>query len=75
MSKSKSPIIIAVFLVTWLLSTVAFIVLKCLGLLSWSWWWLLVPLLGTPALAILAVGTVAFCTIFITFTSKTNKLL
>lgn len=75
MSKSKSTIIIAVFLVTWLLTTVTFIVLKCLGLLSWSWWWLLVPLLGTPALAILAVGTVAFCTIFITVTSKTNKLL
>lgn len=75
MNKSKSPIIIAVFLVAWLLSTMAFIVLKILGVISWSWWWLLVPLFGSPALAILAVGTVAVCTIFITVTSKTNKLL
>lgn len=75
MSKSKSPAILAVFLVTWFLSTAAFIVLKCLGLLSWSWWWLLVPLLGTPALAILAVGTVAICTIFLTVTTKTNNPL
>lgn len=75
MSKTKTPIFFAVFLVTWLLSTVAFIVLKSIGLISWSWWWLLVPLFGTPALAILAVGTVAVCTIFITVTSKTNKLL
>lgn len=75
MSKSKSPVILAVFLVTWFLSTAAFIVLKCLGLLSWSWWWLLVPLLGTPALAVLAVGTVAICAIFLTVTTKTNKKL
>lgn len=75
MSKRKSPIFAAVFIATWLISTVAFIVLKSLGVISWSWWWLLVPLFGTPALAILAVGTVAVCTIFITVTSKTNKLL
>lgn len=75
MSKSKTPIFVAVFLVTWLLSTVAFIVLKTLDLISWSWWWLLVPIFGTPALAILAVGTVAVCIIFITVISKTNKLL
>lgn len=75
MRKSKSPIVVVMFLVTWLLSTVAFIILKILGLVSWSWWWLLVPLFGTPAIAILAVGTVAFCAIFITVTSKTNKLL
>lgn len=75
MSKSKSPVILAVFLVTWFLSTAAFIILKCLGLLSWSWWWLLVPLLGTPALAVLAVGTVAICAIFLTMTTKTNKRL
>lgn len=75
MSKSKTPIFVAVFLVAWLLSTVAFIVLKTLDLISWSWWWLLVPLFGSPALVILAVGTVAVCTIFITVTSKTNKLL
>lgn len=74
MSKSKSPILVAVFLVAWLLSTAAFIVLKCLGILSWSWWWLLVPVLGTPALAILAVGTVVFCVIFLTMVSKVNKL-
>lgn len=75
MTKSKTPIILAVFLVTWFLSTAAFIVLKCLDLLSWSWWWLLVPLLGTPALAVLAVGTVAICAIFLTVTTKTNKPL
>ncbi len=74
MKKSKTPIIFAVFLVAWLLSTVAFIVLKCFGVLSWSWWWLLVPVLGTPALALLAVGSVAFCTIFITLTSKVTKI-
>lgn len=74
MSKSKSPVIVAVLLVAWLLSTAAFIFLKCLGVLSWSWWWLLVPALGVPAIMILAVGTVAVCTIFITLTSKVNKL-
>ncbi|WP_303022981.1 hypothetical protein [Duncaniella muris] len=74
MRKNKTTIIVAVFLVAWLLSTVAFIVLKCFGVLSWSWWWLLVPVLGTPALALLAVGTVALCTIFITLTSTVNKL-
>lgn len=73
MSKSKSPVIAAVLLVAWLLSTVAFIGLKCLGILSWSWWWLLVPILGVPAIVILAVGAVAVCTIFITITSKVNK--
>lgn len=75
MNKSKSLNFVAVFLVAWLLLTVAFIVLKCLGTISWSWWWLFVPLFGTPALAIMAVGTVAVCTIFITVTSKTNNLL
>lgn len=74
MKKNKTPIIVAVFLVAWLLSTVAFIVLKCFGVLSWSWWWLLVPIFGTPLLALLAVGTVALCTIFLTLTSKVNKL-
>ncbi len=74
MKKRKTPIIVAVFLSVWLLSTVAFIVLKCLGILSWSWWWLLVPILGTPALAILVVGIVAVCTIFLTIINKTNKL-
>lgn len=75
MSKSKSHVILAVFLATWLLFTVTFIVLKSLGFLSWSWWWLLVPLLGTPALAVLVVGTVAICAIFLTITTKTNKPL
>ncbi len=75
MSKSKSPVILAVFLVTWFLSTAAFIILKFLGVLSWSWWWLLVPLLGTPALVVLAVGTVAICAIFLSVTTKTNKPL
>lgn len=74
MKKNKTPIIVAVFLVAWLLSTVAFIVPKCFGVLAWSWWWLLVPIFGTPLLALLAVGTVAFCTIFLTLTSKVNKL-
>lgn len=74
MKKNKTPIIVAVFLVAWLLSTVAFIVFKCFGVLSWSWWWLLVPIFGAPLLALLAVGTVAFCTIFLILTSKVNKL-
>ena len=75
MRKNKIPILAAVFLVAWLLSTAAFIALKCLGILSWSWWWLLVPVLGTPALAIFAVGTVAFCFIFLTMVSKVRHTI
>lgn len=73
MRKSKSPIDVVMFLVTWLLSTVAFIILKILGLISWSWWWLLVPLFGPLVLAILSVGTVVLCTIFIFNTSKPQR--
>jgi hypothetical protein len=70
MRTSKTPIIFAVFLVVWLLSTAAFIGLKCFGVLSWSWWWLLVPVLGTPALAILAVGTVVCCALLLSMSSR-----
>lgn len=73
MRKSKSPIDVVMFLVTWLLSTVAFIILKILGLISWSWWWLLVPLFGPLVLAILSVGTVALCAIFVFNTSKPQR--
>lgn len=70
MKKSKTPIIFAVFLVAWLLSAVAFIVLKCFGLISWSWWWLLVPIFYTPLLALLAVGTVGCCALLLSMSSK-----
>ena len=32
---------------------VAFIILKLCGVISWSWWWVLSPLWGSIALAVL----------------------
>lgn len=41
------------------LLTVAFIVLKLCGVISWSWWWVLSPLWITAMLFVAVVGTVA----------------
>lgn len=37
------------------LLTIAFIVLKLLGVITWSWWWVLSPIWGGFALALLIV--------------------
>lgn len=73
MSKSKTPLIVAIIIAAWFGSTVAFIVLKLCGVLVMSWWWLLLPLLGIPALVTLGIGFISVCTIFLTVTSKVNR--
>lgn len=35
---------------------VAFITLKLCGIISWSWWWVLLPLYGPLAILILLIG-------------------
>jgi len=37
------------------LLTIAFIVLKLLGKIDWSWWWVLSPLWGDLALALVII--------------------
>lgn len=41
--------------------TILFIALKLLGVIAWSWWWVLLPLWGLPAIvfSFWAVGLVA----------------
>ena len=44
---------------------IVFIVLKLCGVITWSWWWVTVPLWGGAALviaAILAIGVLAIVT-------------
>lgn len=45
---------------------VAFIVLKLCGVITWSWWWVLSPLL-IPLLVIFIVFTIIGVMIFIKF--------
>lgn len=35
---------------------IAFVVLKLTGVITWSWWWVLVPLWGGLVLNVLAIG-------------------
>lgn len=71
MKNLKNPIFLDVFLTTWLLFTVAFVVLKIFGIISTSWWWLLLPTLGVPALALMIIG-VLFCILLMTLPSNTK---
>lgn len=41
------------------LLTIAFIVLKLIGIITWSWWWELSPIWITPAI-IIVVAIIAF---------------
>lgn len=40
------------------LLTIAFIVLKLCGVITWSWWWVLSPIWISLALAVLIIGVV-----------------
>lgn len=40
------------------LLTVAFVVLKLLGKIDWSWWWVLSPIWISLSLAVLFVGAI-----------------
>lgn len=73
MTKSKTPVVIVLIIAAWFGLSFAFIVLKLCGVLVMSWWWLLLPLLGIPALVTLCIGFIAVCTIFLTVTSKVNR--
>ena len=41
------------------LLTIVFIVLKLLGVITWSWWWVLSPLWISVALVIVLVAVIA----------------
>ena len=36
--------------------TIVFVVLKLVGVIAWSWWWVLSPLWITAALAVVLAG-------------------
>lgn len=38
--------------------TIAFVVLKLVGIITWSWWWVLAPLWIPAALAVLVLAVV-----------------
>jgi phosphoglycerol transferase MdoB-like AlkP superfamily enzyme len=38
---------------------VVFIVLKLVGVIGWSWWWVLAPFWGSLALGLVAVALLA----------------
>ena len=38
--------------------TITFVILKCLGHLSWSWWWVFAPLWISFGLGLLCIGIV-----------------
>lgn len=40
--------------------TIVFVVLKLVGVISWSWWWVLSPLLISAGIGLLILLVVAF---------------
>lgn len=38
------------------LLTIVFITLKLTGYITWSWWWVLAPLWGPAAIALVVIG-------------------
>ena len=42
------------------LLTITFIILKLIGIITWSWWWVLAPLWVTPLLIIIALSIIYF---------------
>ena len=48
------------------LLTIAFIVLKLLGKITWSWWWVLSPLWIGAAIALVIILIVAIVALFTT---------
>lgn len=41
-----------------------FVALKLLGVISWSWWWVLCPFWGPVLLAIVIISAILFAPIF-----------
>jgi len=39
--------------------TILFIALKLIGVISWSWWWVLSPILGSIAVVVLFIVVIA----------------
>lgn len=56
MSSNKTPVVTINF--SGLLLT-AFIVMKLCGVINWSWWWVLAPLWGLPAIILVILGVMA----------------
>lgn len=46
------------------LLTVAFIVLKLVGVITWSWWWVLSPLWISALLVALVLGIIVLVAVF-----------
>lgn len=46
------------------LLTIAFIVLRLLGVITWSWWWVLAPTWVPIAVALLGIGIVIAIALF-----------
>lgn len=43
------------------LLTIAFVVLKLCHVISWSWWWILLPVWLPPVIGIFALGAAFVC--------------
>jgi hypothetical protein len=46
------------------LSTIAFIVLKLTGCITWSWWWVLAPSWVPPAFVLAVLGVILLVKFF-----------
>lgn len=46
------------------LLTIVFITLKLLGVISWSWWWVVSPILINTAIALILMVVVLLITLF-----------
>lgn len=52
------------------LLTIVFITLKLLGVITWSWWWVLSPIWISLAIAIFIVFPIVFAYLYIKETRK-----
>ena len=41
---------------------IVFVVLKLIGTINWSWWWVLLPFYGPTVLVLLLIGLGVICT-------------
>ena len=46
------------------LLTIVFITLKLLGIITWSWWWVLSPIWISLALVLLIIVIIGLCCVF-----------
>jgi len=44
------------------LLAIVFITLKLLGIINWSWWWVLAPIWGPVSLAVIIIIVLTFVT-------------